>query len=141
MLIYPIVRLSRYATGPKEFVRLLEDVVIRLLARWDIAGSRVDHKPGVWVAGAKIASVGLRIERGVSLHGIAVNVMMDLSPFMAIHPCGFSDCLVTSLAAAAGTAPSLDIIKQDLAVLVTEVLGVHWPVVSLHSLDPRAIHG
>lgn len=141
IILYPIVRVSRHASGPREFVRLLEDVVIRLLARWSVVGTRVDQKPGVWVDGAKIASIGLRIERGVSLHGLAVNVAMDLSPFEAIHPCGFSDCVMTSLAEVAAASPSLERIKHDLAGLFTEVFRVDWPVMAIHSLHPRVTHG
>ncbi len=141
IVLYPIVRVSRHAAGPKEFVRLLEDVVLRLLARWNVAGTRVDRKPGVWVDGAKIASIGLRIERGVALHGLAVNVAMDLTPFEVIHPCGLSDCVMTSLAAAAVAAPSIEQIKADLAGLFIEVFRVDWPVVPLHSLNPGVTDG
>jgi lipoate-protein ligase B len=135
IILYPIVRVSQHANGPKHFVHLLEEVVIRLLAGWHVAGSRLDRKPGVWVDGFKIASIGLRIERGISLHGLAVNVAMDLSPFEAIHPCGFSDCGMTSLAAVAAASPSMEQVKQLLAGLFGEVFQVDWPIVSLRSLN------
>jgi lipoate-protein ligase B len=130
ILLYPIVRLGTYAAGPKHFVWLLEEVLIRLLNRWAIEGTRVPQKPGVWVMypePAKIASIGVRVEHGVSLHGLALNVDMDLSPFQLIHPCGFSDCRMTSMAALLGGSLSLDTIKSDLGETFSALFAARWP--------------
>lgn len=139
IVVYPILRLTQHATGPRQFVRLLEEVIIRLLIRWAIDGRLVEKKPGVWVMGskpAKIASVGIRIEQGVTLHGCAVNVDMDLSPFELIHPCGFADCRVTSMAALTRTTLLIDEIKEELARHFNDVFSVGWSTAVTDALDP-----
>ena len=127
VVAYPILKVDRHATGPKQLVRLFEDVVIRLLGSWNITGSRLEGKPGVWVMTPeprKIAFIGIRIERGVTLHGLAINVDLDLTPFHRIHPCGLADCLVTSMAALRHAPISVDAVKQVLAQTFTEVFSL-----------------
>jgi len=127
VVAYAILKVDRYAAGPKQLVRLLEDVVIRLLGYWNITGSRLEGQPGVWVmtpTPQKIAFIGVRIQRGVTLHGLAINVDLDLTPFHRIHPCGLTDCLVTSMAALRHTPISIDAIKQRLAQTFVEVFSL-----------------
>ncbi len=127
VVAYPILKVDRYAAGPKQLVRLFEDIVIRLLGSWEITGSRLDGKPGVWVmtpTPQKVAFIGIRIERGVTLHGLAINVDLDLTPFHRINPCGLTDCPVTSMAALLHTSISIDTVKQRLAQTFTEVLSL-----------------
>ena len=118
IVVYPVLKLERHATGPKQLVWLLEEVIIQVLELWNIPGSRIVGKPGVWIMTPepqKIAFLGIRIEHGVTLHGFAVNVDMDLTPFRRIHPCGFPDCRVTSMAAVRRTAVPVDVVKQEIA--------------------------
>ena len=132
ILVYPILRLAQHAAGPKQLVWLLEEVIIRVLNRWKIDGCRIGKKPGVWVMvpePAKIASIGIRIERGITLHGFALNVDMDLTPFQHIRPCGFTNCLVTSMAALRKTAISVNAIKKDLAQMFGTVFALEWSTV------------
>jgi len=132
VLLYPILRLAQHAAGPRQLVWLLEEVIIRVLNLWKIGGCRIDKKPGVWVMApepAKIASIGIRVERGITLHGFALNVDMDLTPFQRIHPCGFTDCLVTSMAALRNTALSVNDIKHDLAQMFASVFALEWSTV------------
>jgi lipoate-protein ligase B len=139
ILLYPIVRLTQHATGPRQFVHLLEEVAIRLLRLWRIDGYRVEKKPGVWVMApepAKIASLGVRIERGITLHGLALNVDLDLTPFQRIHPCGFADCSITSMAALRKAALPVDIIKRDLARMFGAVFVTEWPTSIVESFPP-----
>ena len=129
ILVYPILRVAQHAAGPKQLVWLLEEVIIRVLNLWKIDGHRIGKKPGVWVMvpePAKIASIGIRVERGITLHGFALNVDMDLTPFQLIRPCGFTNCLVTSMAALRKTALSVDAIKQDLARMFGTVFALEW---------------
>lgn len=132
VLVYPILRLADHAAGPRQLVRLLEEVIIRLLNLWNIDGCRIDKKPGVWVMEpdpAKIASIGIRVERGITLHGFALNVDMDLSPFQQIHPCGFTNCPVTSMAALLKTAVSVNAIKRALMQMFGAVFALEWSLV------------
>lgn len=129
ILVYPILRLAQHAPGPRQLVWLLEEVIIHVLKLWKINGHRIDKKPGVWVMvpePAKIASIGIRIERGITLHGFALNVDMDLTPFQRIHPCGFTNCPVTSMAALLKTAVSVNAVKHDLARIFGTVFALEW---------------
>ena len=87
----------------------LEEVLIHTVARWGIEGYRLEKKPGVWVrwnhADAKIAAIGVRIDHGVTIHGFALNVDLDLSPFSHIMPCGLAECHITSMAEVRAVRP------------------------------------
>jgi lipoyl(octanoyl) transferase len=97
LMIYPLIDLKRAGLGVRDLVTALEQSVVHLAADFGLdAASRADA-PGVYVAGTKIASVGLRIRRGASYHGMALNVDVDLEPFSRINPCGFADLQVTDL--------------------------------------------
>jgi lipoyl(octanoyl) transferase len=98
LMIYPLIDIRRAGLGVRELVTALEQSVVDLAAEFGIeAASRCDA-PGVYVAGAKLASVGLRIRRGSSFHGMALNVDLDLEPFSRINPCGYADLEVTNFA-------------------------------------------
>jgi len=98
LMIYPLIDLRRAGLGVRDLVTALEQSVVDLAADYGIeAASRCDA-PGVYVDGVKLASVGLRIRRGSSFHGMALNVDVDLEPFSRINPCGFKDLQITDLA-------------------------------------------
>jgi lipoyl(octanoyl) transferase len=117
LLAYPLVDLRRGGLGVRDLVTALERAVIRHAAGFGIEAQRQPGAPGVYVAGAKLASVGIRIRRGASYHGVALNVKMDLGPFRRINPCGYPGLAMTQLsslggpdtvaAAAAGLGPML----------------------------------
>ncbi len=95
VVIYVLVDLKRRGYGVKDLVRRMEQAVIDLLAQSGVAAARSPGAPGVYVDGAKIAALGLRIKQGRSYHGLALNVDMDLSPFALINPCGYPGMAVT----------------------------------------------
>jgi len=97
-LVYIMVDLQRIGLGVRSLVNLIESSMVDLLLTYQIAAHRNLHAPGVYVQNEKIASLGLRIRRGLSYHGVALNVDMDLSPFKSINPCGYEDLKVTSMA-------------------------------------------
>lgn len=127
---YPILRLAHHASGPRQYVRLLEDVIIETLRSWGIEGYRVDKKPGVWVRfdkqEAKIAAIGVRIERGVTLHGFALNVDMNLTPFSRIVPCGLIGCRMTSMAEALGVAVALPAVRSVVQRNFSHAFNLEW---------------
>jgi lipoyl(octanoyl) transferase len=97
LMIYPLIDIRRADIGVRDLVTALEQSVVDLAAEFGIlAASRCDA-PGVYVDGAKLASIGLRIRRGASFHGMALNVDVDLEPFSRINPCGFQNLEVTDL--------------------------------------------
>jgi lipoyl(octanoyl) transferase len=98
VVAYALVDLRRRGLTVRRLVVTLEQAVIDLLAGYQIAGERRPGAPGVYVGGAKIAALGLRVRNGCSYHGVALNVAMDLAPFRDIDPCGYEGLAVTQLA-------------------------------------------
>lgn len=105
LMIYPLIDLKRSKTGVRDLVTALEQSIVDLAASFDIQAAARADAPGVYVAGRKIASVGLRVRRGASYHGMALNIDVDVEPFSRINPCGFSDLEVTNLRSLGVTQP------------------------------------
>lgn len=111
---YPMLDLRRLGYGVKELVRRLEGAMIDTLAGYGIEGARRAGMPGVYVGEAKIAAIGLRVSRGCTYHGVALNSDLDLAPFSRIDPCGYPGLAATSLAAL-GVRDKIDAVQQRLA--------------------------
>ena len=97
IVVYTLLDLRRRGLGVRALVRKLENAVIELLADYGIEANGREEAPGVYVAGAKVAALGLRVRSGCCFHGLSLNVDMDLSPFQAIDPCGYPGLRVTQL--------------------------------------------
>jgi lipoyl(octanoyl) transferase len=102
LVVYPLIDLRRAGLGVRDLVTALEQAVIATAAAFGIVAATRPGAPGVYVEGAKLASVGIRVRRGASYHGAAINVDMDLGPFSRINPCGFEGLAMTQLAALGG---------------------------------------
>ncbi|MGP3593931.1 lipoyl(octanoyl) transferase LipB [Vagococcus sp. WN89Y] len=96
-VMYVLINLKRRKVGVRELVTLLENSVINTLATLGITAQARADAPGVYVAGEKICSLGLRIRKGCSFHGLALNIAMDLAPFMRINPCGYAGMKMTQV--------------------------------------------
>ncbi len=94
---YPLLDLRRLGIGVRELVDRIEQALIDTLEHWNIVAVRREGAPGVYVAGAKVAALGLRVRRGCTFHGLAFNVDMDLEPFHRINPCGYAGLQVTQV--------------------------------------------
>jgi len=119
LVMYTLVDLARRGIKVKEYVRLLEQSII------DLLGPRAERKPGapgVYVDGAKIAALGIRVSRGCAFHGVALNVDMDLGPFSAIDPCGYPGLRVTQTRDL-GMTESPEVLGQKLADILIGKLG------------------
>lgn len=114
IIIYVLFDLKRAKIGIRNLVSHLEQAIIALLAKYHIQANSHCDRPGVYIEEEKIASIGLRVKKGCSFHGIAFNVDMDLTPFTYINPCGFSQLKMTQLK---NFLPDLKIeqIKHELA--------------------------
>ena len=97
LVVYLLLDLKRLGISVKRFVNLLEQSVINYLAAFGLEARRRQGMPGVYLADGKIAALGVRLKRGCSYHGLALNVRMDLSPFQRINPCGYPGLEVTQL--------------------------------------------
>jgi lipoyl(octanoyl) transferase len=120
-IAYLLLDLRRSGLGVKELVRRIEDAVIDTLGEYGIDGARRPGMPGVYVNEAKIAAIGLRIARGCSYHGVALNVDADLAPFARIDPCGYPGLASTRLADL-GVRDSIHAVQQRLAASLSRRL-------------------
>lgn len=114
LVVSAIMRLRNRVASVHEYLRLIEQVVIKLLAGYGIQAERVAGASGVWAHDRKIAAVGIAISHGVTLHGLAVNVDPDLSHFQLIRPCGLENSAVSSIAALTGSNPGLLDVRDRL---------------------------
>jgi lipoyl(octanoyl) transferase len=120
---YVMLDLAARGRDVRAFVTSLEDWLIATLARFGVEGERHPGQIGIFVRGAKIASIGVRVRRWVSLHGVSLNVDPELEHFSGIVPCGLTDTKVTSLAAL-GAATDMDMVDQALRASFEVVFGV-----------------
>lgn len=121
IVLYLLLDLRRRHLGVRPLVNVMEQAVIDLLAGYGIEAAARRDAPGVYVDGAKIAALGLRVRRGCSYHGLAFNVEMDLEPFGRINPCGYPGLAVTQLRAL-GIADPIDTVADRLIALISERL-------------------
>ena len=124
IMAYLMLDLRRHGIGIRSLVSALENAVIATLAGYGIAARAEPDAPGVYVDGAKICSVGLRVRRGASYHGLALNVNMDLEPFSRIDPCGYHGLTMTQIADLGGPG-DLDRVADDLGAQLCIALGIN----------------
>jgi lipoyl(octanoyl) transferase len=133
LVAYPLVDIRRKGMGVRDFVHRIEEAIIRVLLHYGVRGERIAGAPGIYVAGDKIASLGLRVRRGCTFHGLAFNIDMDLEPFQRINPCGYAGLHVTQLSALASVefSDAEDRLVQNLAQLLgySEVSGDSPPAI------------
>jgi lipoyl(octanoyl) transferase len=125
LVMYALIDLRRRGIGVRELVVALESAVVALAAQHGIRAAGRRDAPGVYVHGRKLASIGLRVRRGCSYHGLALNVDMDLEPFGRINPCGMAGLAMTRLVAE-GAALDVAGAARALAPLACDALGLAW---------------
>ena len=123
IVLYPLLDLRRLKIGVKEYVCRIEQAMIDTLADWNIHAQRRDGAPGVYVNGAKIGALGIRVRRGCTFHGLAFNIAMDLEPFQRINPCGYQGLQVTSMLDLGGPS-GLDAVKPVLVAHIARLFGL-----------------
>lgn len=114
LVAYPIIHLKEAKLTPIGYVRLLEQIVCDVLSFYKIKGQRKEGYPGVWIQNRKICAIGIGVSRGVTFHGLALNVRPDLTHFQNIIPCGLVQFGVTSIAEELGYSPEMSMVQQQL---------------------------
>lgn len=127
IILYPIIDLEKHNLGVKAYVSLLEESVLNLLRGYGIKGERVEGATGIWIGKGtreerKICAIGVKISRGISMHGLALNVNTELSAFSAINPCGFADKGVTSMQKELGRNLEMEEVKLTLSEIFLTLL-------------------
>lgn len=112
LVAYTLLDIKRMEVGVRDLVSHLEHSVVDVLAQWGVSAFAKPDAPGVYVDGAKIASLGLRIKKGRAYHGLALNVDMDLSPFQRINPCGYAGMAMTQLRDLAQEPVTVELVAQ-----------------------------
>lgn len=113
LVSYPIIDLRTFKLGAKAYINSLEQVIINLLSDFEIDSYRRESYPGVWTNNQKIASIGVAVKNGITMHGSALNVSTDLDAFSMIVPCGINDVVVTSMEKTLGSAVNMkDVTKS-----------------------------
>lgn len=130
LMIYPLIDLKRAKLGVRDLVTALEQTIVDLAASFDLDAAARADAPGVYVAGRKLASVGLRVRRSASYHGMALNVDVDLAPFSRINPCGFSGLELTDLKRLGVCNPMQDIADRVLQHLLRHLGFQHKRIAS-----------
>lgn len=120
---YLLIDLERKGLGARSLVQAIENLLITLLSQYKVQARADKDAPGVYVENAKIASLGFRIRRGISYHGFALNVDMDLSPFKDINPCGYAGMPITQLSEQSQELVSMETVKQRLIEVFSEQVG------------------
>lgn len=135
LVMYTLLDIQRRHLGVNELVRYIEQAIIALLADYGIQAEGREDAPGVYVAGAKIAALGLRVKKGRTYHGLALNIRMDLSPFSQINPCGYVGMTVTQTRDL-GISASLPELRDHLLEHLRTILG--YNVAPISSTDQTA---
>lgn len=131
LIAYFLLDLRRWGLGIRSLVTLIETAVINVLASYGIHANARSDAPGVYVNGAKIASLGLRIRRGCSYHGLSFNINMDLKPFECINPCGMKNLAITQLYDFESKI-SMPVVIEQLQAILIQQLSKHSSVQKLH---------
>lgn len=121
LVIYLMLNVRRRKIGVRDLVTAMENAVIKTLSGWSITANARPDAPGVYVDGKKVCSLGLRIRKGCSFHGLALNVNMDLSPFERINPCGYQGMEMTDCNRLGGADNLTEAADKMLAQLQTEL--------------------
>ncbi len=135
LMAYTLFDLRRLGLGARAMVSLLEQSLVALLAGYGISAYAKCDAPGVYVDDAKIASLGLRIRRGCAFHGLALNVAMDLEPFLRINPCGYAGLRMTQLSDLGGPS-DLSQVGRDLTEILASRLAITELAVTQEALVP-----
>jgi lipoyl(octanoyl) transferase len=139
IVVYPLLDLKRLKVGVRDYVCRIEQSIIDTLDHWNLHAERRDGAPGVYVNGAKVAALGIRVRRGCSFHGLAFNIAMDLEPFHRINPCGYAGLQVTSMLDLGGPS-SLEAVKPVLLEALAAQFGLRLQTALMPDLAALAAH-
>jgi lipoyl(octanoyl) transferase len=137
LVLYPLLDLRRLKLGVRALVDALEHATVACLQSFGIQAQADPKAPGVYVEGRKIMALGLRVRRGMSFHGMALNVNMDLSPYQRINPCGYQGLQITDIAREGGPA-ELQVVATHLVSSLANALGLPAPPLAQSSLPAPA---
>jgi lipoate-protein ligase B len=135
MVVYPILDLNRQRLGITELVFMLEEIMIRVSESLGVRAVRNSKNRGAWIGDKKLGSIGLAIRKGISFHGMALNVNLSMTPFEWIHPCGLADTAMTSLEKELPVKPSMSTVRKLTKHHLGDVFGRPLKEISRKGLE------
>jgi lipoate-protein ligase B len=134
LVVYVLMRLKDREVGIAHFVACLEKAMALTVAHWDIfaRGDRINR--GAWTGQRKLGSVGITVRRGITFHGLALNVGTDLTPFQWINPCGLKGCTMTSLEQEVGGVVEMSMVRRQMALHISEIFEMELRPIGLKAL-------
>jgi lipoate-protein ligase B len=123
-VVYPIIDLEARRLGVTEYVAALEDIMLQTAASWGLKAQRSSANPGIWMGNRKMGSIGIALRKGISFHGLALNVNLDLAPFSWIQPCGLQGVSMTSVQQELGREIPMAVVFRTVKKQFNSVLGL-----------------
>jgi lipoate-protein ligase B len=140
-VVYPIINLHARRLGVKDFVAAMEEAMIQTVKNWGVAAERNTINSGIWVGPNKMGSIGIALRKGVSYHGLALNVNLDLTPFSWVQPCGLEGVAMTSMQRELGREPAMGDVFTVLMDQLGQALGFPLAACRLADLQDRLKSG
>jgi lipoate-protein ligase B len=137
LVVYPIIKLERARLRVLEYVEGLEEIMIRTALDWGVGAQRNPVNRGVWVGNNKLGSIGIAVRRGISFHGLALNVNLSLEPFGWINPCGLQNYGMTSLQQEISSEVSMECVRKVVKLNFESVFGIQFAPTNLNELQPK----
>lgn len=134
LVVYPLIDLNAGHHSVVGFVAALEQAMVRTAAHWNVAARGDALHRGAWVGSAKLGSVGITVRRGITFHGLALNVSTDLTPFAWINPCGIQACAMTTLAVETGEDVPMKAVRNEMARHLSDLLGLELQTIDMETL-------
>ena len=137
LIVYPIVNLKAHRIGVADFVEALEEIMLATVRNWGISAERNPANRGIWIGPNKMGSIGLAIRKGISFHGLALNVNVDLTPFSWIQPCGLQGVCMTSMKQVLGREVSMDEVSAALKNQLQSLLDLNLTAIGFSHLQDQ----
>ena len=137
LVVYTIIDLETRRLGVTDFVAALEEIMLQTVGTWGLAAQRSSTNPGIWMGRRKMGSIGIALRKGISFHGLALNVNVDLTPFSWIQPCGLEGISMTSVRQELGEELPMRVVRQTVKNNFQSVLGLDLDDISYADLQQQ----
>jgi lipoate-protein ligase B len=137
LVVYTIIDLEARRLGVTDFVAALEEIMLQTLRTWGLTAQRSSTNPGIWIGPRKMGSIGIALRKGISFHGLALNVNVDLTPFSWIQPCGLEGVSMTSVKQELGKEIPMNVVTHEVKKNLKSVLGLDLNDISYSDLHQQ----
>ena len=140
LVVYFIINLEARRLGVTDFVKALEEIMLRTVRTWGLTAQRNKKNPGIWMGDSKMGSIGIALRKGISFHGLALNINVDLTPFSWIQPCGLQGVSMTSVKQELGQKIPMNIVRNAVKENLKSVLGLDLNDISYSDLQQQLLN-